>query len=180
MHGNNLNKPVCRIEYQRVHTGFYYLSWQMLQCRLNQVRRQFPSRVSHHVQPMQVRYPAPFLGYRTWWVFIFAKRYEVQNGTLPVSFSQSGTPSEYRSDRDIDSHSRECSGLVDSGVPANPPATEISDSEVESPTVFASPRSKSLLSSQRSFCQARYGADHEDHPAKRQTTIKIDRNFVRR
>src|ERR1700730_3334877 len=35
------------------------------------------------------------------------KRYEVQNGTLPVSFSQSGTPSEYRSDRDIDSHSRE-------------------------------------------------------------------------
>src|SRR6202045_4034015 len=66
MQGNKLEKPGCRIEYQRIHTGFCYFSLQMLQCRLNQARRQFPDRVSHHVQAMQVRYPAPAFGYRTW------------------------------------------------------------------------------------------------------------------
>src|ERR1700747_2172718 len=87
MHGNNLNKPVYRIEYQRIHTGFCYLSWQMLQCRLNQARRQFPGCVSRHVQTMQLRNPAPCLGHRTWWVFTFAKRYEVQIGSANDGFN---------------------------------------------------------------------------------------------
>src|ERR1700747_1291555 len=87
MHGNNLNKPVYRIEYQRIHTGFCYLSWQMLQCRLNQARRQFPGCVSRHVQTMQLRNPAPCLGHTTWWVFIFAKRYEVQIGSANDGFN---------------------------------------------------------------------------------------------
>src|SRR6266404_2775420 len=87
MHRNNLNQPVYRIEYQRAHTGFCDLSWQMLQCRLNQARRQFPGRVSYHIQTMQLRNPGPSLGHRTWWVFIFAKRYEVQIGCANDGFN---------------------------------------------------------------------------------------------
>ncbi len=87
MHGNHLKQPVSRIEYQRIHSSFFYLSWQMLQCRLNQARRQIPGRVSHHVQALQLRYPAPGFGYRTWWVFIFAKRYEVQIGCANNGFN---------------------------------------------------------------------------------------------
>src|SRR5258708_3214786 len=87
MHRNNLNKPICRIEYQRIHTGVCNLFRQMLKSCLNQAWRQFPDRVSYHVQTTQVRYPTPSFGYRTWWVFTFAKRYEVQIGCANNGFN---------------------------------------------------------------------------------------------
>src|SRR5258707_1760569 len=73
MHRNNFNQPICCIENQRIHTGFRYLSRQMLKCRLNYASRHFPNSLSLNIQTIQLRYRAQSLRYRTTRAFTFAK-----------------------------------------------------------------------------------------------------------
>jgi hypothetical protein len=60
---------------------------------------------------------------------------------MPVTITQSVTPSEYRSERLSTCIPANCSGLANSGVPANAPGDEMPALEADSSTVFARPRS---------------------------------------
>src|SRR5580692_7995741 len=67
-----------------------------------------------------------------------------RNGVWPVTITQSVTPIEYRSERMSTPTPANCSGLANSGVPANAPGDEMPASEADLSTVFARPRSMIL------------------------------------
>src|SRR6516162_8530564 len=72
---------------------------------------------------------------------VLSRGLEIRNGVWPATITQRVTPSEYRSERMSTPTPANCSGLANSGVPANVPGNEIPAPEADSSSVFARPRS---------------------------------------